>query len=256
MKTASRVNRKTQIAFGSAILALIVVGAISYRAILTSRESNQWVQHTREVIESLDDLDISLETVESSTRGFVLTGKESYLGPYRTSLIKEQQDEVNLRSLTTDNPAQQLLLPALSKLAADKFERDAAVITLRRTQGLQAASDDARSGTGQQIMIDFQSLISQMKDEEQRLLVIRTADSEHSLGQTRSVLIFGTVMGLLITIAAGWSVQRDSAARAIAEGALREGEERFRTLLANSIPQLAWMADEKGYIFWVQPALV
>ena len=34
-----------------------------------------------------------------------------------------------------------------------------------------------------------------------------------------------------------------------AEEALREAEERFRTL-ANNISQSAWIADEKGYIFW------
>jgi PAS domain S-box-containing protein len=33
------------------------------------------------------------------------------------------------------------------------------------------------------------------------------------------------------------------------EQALRESEQQFRTL-ANSIPQLAWMADHEGYIFW------
>jgi PAS domain S-box-containing protein len=33
------------------------------------------------------------------------------------------------------------------------------------------------------------------------------------------------------------------------ELALRESERQFRTL-ANSIPQLAWMADREGYIFW------
>src|SRR6476660_9238203 len=33
------------------------------------------------------------------------------------------------------------------------------------------------------------------------------------------------------------------------EQALREKERQFRTL-ANSIPQLAWMADRQGYIFW------
>ena len=33
------------------------------------------------------------------------------------------------------------------------------------------------------------------------------------------------------------------------EKALRESEQQFRTL-ANSIPQLAWMADQEGYIFW------
>lgn len=38
-------------------------------------------------------------------------------------------------------------------------------------------------------------------------------------------------------------------ARKRAEEARREGEERFRTL-ADNIPQLAWMADEHGSIFW------
>jgi PAS domain S-box-containing protein len=33
------------------------------------------------------------------------------------------------------------------------------------------------------------------------------------------------------------------------EQALRESEQQFRTL-ANSIPQLAWMANQNGYIFW------
>jgi PAS domain S-box-containing protein len=34
-----------------------------------------------------------------------------------------------------------------------------------------------------------------------------------------------------------------------AEAALRESEEQFRTM-ADALPQLAWMADEKGWIYW------
>ena len=34
-----------------------------------------------------------------------------------------------------------------------------------------------------------------------------------------------------------------------AEEALRESEERFR-IMANAIPQLAWIAKSDGYIFW------
>ena len=41
----------------------------------------------------------------------------------------------------------------------------------------------------------------------------------------------------------------DITKRKQAETSLREGEERFRTM-ANSIPQLAWIARPDGFIYW------
>jgi PAS domain S-box-containing protein len=249
MKTKSPLSHKVQLALGCAILTLIVVGAISYRGMVVSRESDQWVRHTHEVLEHLEDLLSSMQCAESSDRGFALTGDESYLVSYRASALSAEQDEAAVRQLTLDNPEQQRELPAMERLAAQKFQFGEKVISLRRTKGLEAAASAIQGGQGQQIMDDFQGLVRELQGREERLLVIRDADAERHLRQTKTILLFGTVLGVLIAAAAGWSAQRDHAARGRAEEALREGEDRFRTL-ANNIPQLAWMADEKGSIFW------
>jgi CHASE3 domain sensor protein len=82
MRTASRPNWKVELAFGSAILALLIVGAVSYRGMVVSTESDHWMVHTHEVVESLADLRFAMERVEASSQGFVLTGSDSYLDTY------------------------------------------------------------------------------------------------------------------------------------------------------------------------------
>jgi methyl-accepting chemotaxis protein len=132
MKTKSLLSRKVQLA--SAILTLLVVGAISYRGMVLSSESDQSVRHTHEVLENLQDLLISMQSVESDYRGFALTGSEIYSESFRADVLRWQQDLTTLRSLTEDNPNQQGQFPALDRLANQKFEFGERVISLRRTR--------------------------------------------------------------------------------------------------------------------------
>ncbi len=249
MKSKSPSNRKMQLAFGSAILALLVVGTISYRGLIESSESDRWVRHTQEVLESFEDLRSAMSSVESSYRGFALTGRESYVESYRSNLAVARIDEATVRSLTVDNAEQQRRLPELERLMSKKVEFAETIIGLRQSAGLAAAADAIGSGAGQRITDELQTLVVTMRDEELLLLALRTADAKRRLSQTQAILILGTFLGLLIAGASGWSAQRDHAGRTLAEEAVREGEERFRDM-ANNISQLAWMADEKGSIFW------
>jgi len=248
MTTKSLLSRKVQLAFASAILTLLVVGAISYRGMVLSGESDRSVRHTHEVLENLQDLLISMQSVESGYRGFALTGREKYFESFHADMLRWQQDLTTLRNLSEDNPAQQRQFPALDRLANQKFEFGETVIRLRRTEGLEAAADSIRSGPGQRIMDELQGVVRGLQDEELRLLVVRNTDAKRRLGQTKIVLILGTVLFLLIAAAAGWSVQRDDSGRGLTEEALRDSEERYRMLLDGVQDYAIFMLDPRGQV--------
>jgi PAS domain S-box-containing protein len=237
MKIELPSNRRVRFAFGSAILTLLVVGAISYRGTLVSSASGRWVLHTHEVLDNLKDLGSAMENIESSYQGFALTGQESYIESYRADVSRAQREQATLSRLTADNAAQQLRLTQLEGLAGENIQFAETIVVLRQVKGLAAAADAVQSGTGERIMDEFQTLVGTMRDEELRLLALRTADAKRRLSQTQTTLIVGTFLGLLIAAGAGWSAQRDNSGRGVAEGALQDSEDRYRVLLNRDLTE-------------------
>ena len=248
MKSKSWLNRKMGLAFGAATFALLVIGVISYRGMVVSGESEREVRHTREVYETLQDLLFAMESVESDNRGFVATGNESYLVNYQHGVWRVHQDEAAIRRLTADSPAQQVLMPNLESLAAQRIARGDVVIGLRRTRGLRAATEAIRSGEGTEIMDAFQGVLRKLQAEEMRLLALRNSAAEQRVGHTKTALVFGTLLGLLITCGAGDSAWREGSRRGQAEEALGASEERYRMLLDGVQDYAIFMLDPKGQV--------
>ncbi|MGB9461404.1 MAG: PAS domain S-box protein [Candidatus Acidiferrum sp.] len=239
---------KLQLAFGSAILALLVVGAIALRTAAVASESDLWVRHTHEVLENIADLLSTMQNLESSARGFILTGRESYLETYHASVVHSHAQVILVRNLTRDNPAQQRQIPILENLAEQRIQLAERVIAVRRAEGLQPAVDATLSGGGQQIMDGYREAIREMQEEEYRLLVLRDADARRRLGQTKTVLILGTFLGVLIAATAGWSAHHDSVARGLAEAALQDSEDKYRRLIQGVQDYAILMLGPQGEI--------
>ena len=239
---------KIRLAFGSAILTFLVVGAISYRGMVVSSESDRLVRHTHEVLETLQDSLSASQSTESSSRGFALTASDEYVDSFHAGILRVQQDETFLRNLTVDNPVQQRQFPILDILVNHKIKFGERIIDLRRTMGLAAAADAVRGGQGHRIVDEFQAVVRGMQDEELRLLVLRDADVKRRLGQTKTLLILGTILGLVIAVAAGWNVQRDNSQRGLAEEALQDSEEKYRILLDGVQDYAIFMLDQQGRV--------
>jgi CHASE3 domain sensor protein len=171
--TKSVLNRTVLLAFGSAILVLFVIGAISYRALGVSEESDRWVRHTHEVLEKLQVTSSAVQATESSYRQFALTGSEEYVELFHEGVLRSEQTETAVRDLTADNATQQRQFVKLDRLAYRRNDFAETIIDLRRAKGLEAAADAIRSGKGRQISEEFDGIVREMQNEEERLLVLR-----------------------------------------------------------------------------------
>ena len=178
MKTESLFKRKVQLAFGFAMLTLLLMGALSYRWMVLSDESNLWVLHTHEVLTNIQSLRLAMESLRSSSREFALTGKESDLDPFHANVIGVKQDQDNIRNLTADNPIQQNRLAALADLVAENIENCEAIIRLRRAQGLTVAETASLTGRSQKEADDFEALADKLQSEEMGLRKLRLAAME------------------------------------------------------------------------------
>jgi diguanylate cyclase (GGDEF)-like protein/PAS domain S-box-containing protein len=138
MKTKSSLNRKMQLAFGSA-MTLLVVGAISYRGMVVWSESERRVSHTKEVLENARDLVFAMESIEPRSSGFLLTDKKSYLESYCANLLRIKQNQATIRNLMVDDPERQRQPPTIEGPTAEKIRRVEIAISLRRAEGLAAA---------------------------------------------------------------------------------------------------------------------
>ena len=122
-------------------------------------------------------------------------------------------------------------------------------VDLRRTGAAAAALQVLLSDRGEQLMGQIRDAIAAMRAAEASLLeeeepACRRRGQRHGLRYGfRSGPAFDRAAGRL----AGYRPQPNPAAAG--PEALRESEAQFRTL-ANAIPQLCWMANADGWIFW------
>ena len=226
MKRTRVVDWKLRVAFGSTIWALLSVGALAYRGLAVSND-NRWVEHTHEVIENIQSLRVAWESISAGSRGFVLTGKESYFDSYRAAVSKLEQERAIIRGLTVDNSVQQRQFPILDALIVEKVQRAELITGLRRTRSLAAAAEALQSGPDTRITAEFEAVAAELQTEELRLLVLRDAEAGRRLGQLQTGLVLAAILGLLIAVAARRSIRHDTAARELAKGALDQSHEEL-----------------------------
>jgi PAS domain S-box-containing protein len=249
------IEQKTGAGLAVAGLILLLVAGLSYRSARRFIEASQWVSHTHDVLAELEATASTVADAQTATRGYIITGQEVFLEPYRTAVPEVRVRLDRLKSLTSDNRDQQRRLAMLETAITEKLGSLQQNTDLRRHEGFEAARRRVETGIGIRQMNQVRRIISEMKQEEEDLLKRRSRDFQTSTQKaslTFSGMIFleFLVLGLLYYLP-----HRDIAERKRADAALRESEDRFRRLIDGVKDYAVFMLDPAGCVAsWNQGA--
>jgi signal transduction histidine kinase/ActR/RegA family two-component response regulator len=108
----------------------------------------------------------TLKDAETGQRGFLLTGKETYLEPYTAAIARLGDDLHTIDSLATIDGLAGNDVSRLKQLATDKLHELDQTIQIRRDKGLSASLDVVNSDVGMQQMQDIRGIVARMLAEK------------------------------------------------------------------------------------------
>lgn len=176
------------------------LAVISYNSVNTLQDASSWVDHTQKVLATTARVQQLLTDSETGERGFVLTGQESFLGPYNRSsgvVIPTIQD---LRKLVADNPAQVSRIDTLNFYSNQLLSEMSNIIKVRNEGGLIAAQQRILTNQGQVLIGKINNIIIDITNTENKLLVIRKAKSVDTVISTSVTIFIGSVIEIAILI--------------------------------------------------------
>jgi len=211
-----------QLAFGSAVILLLLCGLATYDAVTRLRGAEAWVSHTRDVQSALADLNnIGTRAGRARTR-YIDTGEESFLQEYQAAANEIPVKLKQLSEMIADNPDRREDWTRLNDITNRRLALLDRSVQLKQT-GSPDAQEQARLRE-EIIGISGQadSLLQRMQDDEQALLQQRRQHSERLFGVTAYVLCGAFLVVLALFMFHYGLLNTELRAREQAQASLRE----------------------------------
>ncbi len=188
------VEKRVITGFGLALIVLVAVGVVAYRNTVGLIDTGRWVTHTQQVLTELEATLSTVTAAEAAQRGYLITGEEEDLAPYRGAVAAVDGHITRLKALTADNVTQQGRITSLDFVVNATLEEMDETIGLRQRGGLEAARQAVLTDVGMQNMSAVRAIIANMESEENSLLAGRAEESE---ARARNALITFAGLALL-----------------------------------------------------------
>jgi methyl-accepting chemotaxis protein len=201
--------------FGTIVLLLAALVTVATLNVSRLADANAINTHTYQVLAENSAILESLINMETGQRGYVITGAEASLEPYKAGQAGFGTHLATARALTSDNPAQQ---ERLTKLDAAKQAWLAGaldpVIAMRRAVEQGSAAIEpvlalVKEGRGKQGMDAMRTLLGEIGQAETALLAMRSEAAAALQARTHWTLLGGGAAALILAAMIAWWLARN-----------------------------------------------
>ncbi len=243
------------------VIAVFIVTAIVVvaSALLTYSFGNRVLRaHAREearleVIAQLEQLVTTVKDAETGLRGFIITGQESYLGPYNDAVNRLPQEIEKFK-----NVAKIDISPADADKVLQLIERKMAILRtafeLRRNAGFEAAAAIVQRGEGEQIMEELRAAIGSLQAQETAALQRDRNLSDEVTRMRTNVFALTALINVIFLV---WAYQRiaesiklrdEALARARQQSAEVQKQKDLLSVTLSSIGDGVMVTDQQGRV--------
>ncbi|MDN3571629.1 CHASE3 domain-containing protein, partial [Methylobacterium longum] len=210
MPNTSGLNRT----LGGAIGVIALVTILSSGAVLVTRNqlqsANEALAHSGQVIRALDRFRAAMLNQETGLRGYLITGREGSLEPYRSARPAQDDAIRQLRSeIGTDAERGALLADAVT--AARTWQADIGEAAIRRAADPATRSealDIEADGKGKAMFDTLRAKLAAIESLEERTQAMQRARVLQAERDESVALWGGTLITLLICAGIGLAVNR------------------------------------------------
>jgi methyl-accepting chemotaxis protein len=208
------IRNKLLLAFGAILMLTGGVAAFGYKSVIQRNQTIDWVAHTYEVLLQADQVLEGMINMETGFRGYLLSGQDQFLDPYRNGKQQYQAALTELKDLTADNPAQVNRWNEIETQAIAWEEQWAQPgIELRQKQiagesTLQQVVDYEAAGGGKQFMDALRAQLTEAKQMEHDLLATRTEEDAQTSRLVLNVTLWGNLAATLFGVGVAFFLAR------------------------------------------------
>ena len=198
------------------VIASVMVSLIGYFSYENGRSRDRATRQltiSRQIQDTTNQLLSLVNDAERGQRGFLITGRESYLNPYNQAIAAVPAIFQKLDEETRTRPEQAERVRALRPVVDDKLRELAQTISLRRKQGLMPAKEIVETDMGRNVMQEIRAKSTVIRDDAERGVGEYTALAEASDRRLRAVSTIGSLLLLAFIILSAVTIFRSLAHR-------------------------------------------